>query len=175
MSEDDADVFRQHVMGVTPLEQDKHTFKANAKKSAQAKLRQKNAQGDRQAAASFAFSDVYQAHFDETGPLRYCRDDVPTYVLKQLRRGEYAPQWVLDCHGMTREQMKQELLAMLHAANKAHIACVNILHGIGGGVLKHALPNYLVQHPAVRAFHQAPLEYGGHGALLVLLEYSTEQ
>ncbi|MCP4948084.1 MAG: endonuclease SmrB, partial [Aestuariibacter sp.] len=42
-------------------------------------------------------------------------------------------------------------------------------HGHGTGVLKQALPHYLIQHPQVRAFHQAPLEYGGQGALLVLL------
>jgi len=175
MSEDDADIFRQHVMGVRPLEQDKHQLRPNSKDSAQTKLKQRNALGEKQAAASFAFSDAYQAHFDDTGPLRFCRDDVPKYALKQLRRGEYAPQWVLDCHGMTKEQLKQELLAMLHAAQKDHIACVNILHGIGGGILKQALPNYLVQYPSVRAFHQAPLEYGGHGALLVLLDAPAER
>lgn len=169
-NQDDFDAFQQMVAGITPMQQDKQVLKPKGMSKARQQVNQKNAVEGKQAAASFAFSDVYQAHFSESGPLRYCRQDTPAYALKQLRRGEYSPQWVLDCHGMTKEQMKQELIALLHAAEKDNISCVSILHGVGGGVLKTALPHYLVQHPLVRAFHQAPLEYGGHGAMLVLLD-----
>lgn len=173
MSDDDANLFKQAVSGIKPLEQDKHVFQAPKPPRVKNALNDKDAY--KCAEASFAFSDLYEAHFDETGPLRFCRENIPNYVLKQLRRGEYSPQWVLDCHGMTKQQMKQELVAMLHAAPANHIDCVNILHGVGGGILKQALPNYLVQHPLVSAFHQAPLEFGGHGALLVLLGEVTER
>ncbi|MGO3798867.1 MAG: Smr/MutS family protein, partial [Vibrio casei] len=30
-------------------------------------------------------------------------------------------------------------------------------------------PLWLAQHPDVMAYHQAPLEFGGNGALLILL------
>ncbi|HFX4694346.1 TPA: Smr/MutS family protein, partial [Escherichia coli] len=36
--------------------------------------------------------------------------------------------------------------------------------------LKQQTPLWLAQHPHVMAFHQAPKEYGGDAALLVLIE-----
>jgi DNA-nicking Smr family endonuclease len=44
------------------------------------------------------------------------------------------------------------------------------VHGIGSHILKNKVPHWLVQHPDVMAFHQAPLEWGGNGALLALIE-----
>lgn len=169
VQDDDLDAFKRAVAGIKPIKQDKYTA---PKKRVQPKQRQQAKENklDKQARASFTFSDMYEAHFDERGPLRYCRDDIPAYTLKQLRRGDYSPEWVLDCHGMTKEEVKQELVSLLFRAHRQHINCISILHGVGSGVLKRAVPNYLVQHPNVQAFHQAPLEYGGHGALVVLLD-----
>ena len=170
MQDDDRDIFKQVVAGIKPLKQDK-LVPQKPKPAVKPKIgRSYNCESDKQANAHFIFSDMYQAHFDSVGPLKYCRDDVPSYLAKQLRRGEYAPEWVLDCHGMTKQEMKNELVSMLFQAHKQHVHCISILHGVGSGVLKQSLPHYLVQHPHVQAFHQAPLEYGGHGALLVLLD-----
>ena len=47
-------------------------------------------------------------------------------------------------------------------------ACV--MHGHGKHILKQQTPLWLAQHPHVMAFHQAPKEYGGDAALLVLIE-----
>ena len=44
------------------------------------------------------------------------------------------------------------------------------MHGIGKYILKQKAPMWLAQHPDVMAFHQAPLEFGGAGALLVLID-----
>ncbi len=44
------------------------------------------------------------------------------------------------------------------------------MHGHGKHILKQQTPLWLAQHPHVRAFHQAPKEYGGDAALLVLIE-----
>lgn len=171
MQDDDLNAFKKAMAGIKPLKQDKYVPASQMKQKP--KRRQydvKENELDKQASASFTFSDIYQAHFDSTGPLRYCREDIPAYALKQLRRGDFSPEWILDCHGMTKEEMKQELVTLIFRAHREHINCISILHGVGSGVLKKALPNYLVQHPNVQAFHQAPLEYGGHGALLVLLD-----
>jgi DNA-nicking Smr family endonuclease len=170
MDNDDINTFKQAVAGIKPLSQDKHVLKrANPDVSMLAPKKRKT-NIDKQAQANFAFSDLYQAHFDKQGPIKYCRNDIPAYTLKQLRRGDFAPEWVLDCHGMTKTEMKNELISMFYQAHQQHVHCVSILHGIGSGVLKQSLPHYLVQHPNVQAFHQAPLEDGGQGALLVLLE-----
>ena len=44
------------------------------------------------------------------------------------------------------------------------------MHGHGKHILKQQTPLWLAQHPHVMAFHQAPKEYGGDAALLVLIE-----
>ena len=41
--------------------------------------------------------------------------------------------------------------------------------------LKQKAPLWLAQHPDVMAFHQAPLEFGGDGALLVLLSIPEKE
>jgi len=91
-------------------------------------------------------------------------------IYENHQAGDYSPEMTLDLHGLTREMAKAELAALIHTARKELIDCVCVMHGFGQGVLKAALPHYLVQHPHVRAFHQAPLEYGGQAALLVLID-----
>ncbi|GGW74222.1 endonuclease SmrB [Alteromonas halophila] len=170
------DEFRDAMAGVTPLKQDKINVTARQR----LKDKQRNAtqvsqhiQDARQQQASFTFSDMYQTTLPSEGPVRYCRQDEPAHSLKRLRRGDYYPELMLDLHGLTRESAKQELTALIHGAQKQMIDCVSVMHGFGQGVLRQALPHYLVQHPNVRAFHQAPKEYGGKAALLVLLDTET--
>ncbi len=50
---------------------------------------------------------------NEEGPTRYARDDVSTYEVKRLRRGVYVPDVFLDMHGMTQQEAKRELGAMI--------------------------------------------------------------
>ena len=166
---DDMALFRQEIKGVAPLKQDTYvpeTIRPEVKIRRQQKA-------NRQARASFEFSDAFEGFIPPEGALRYCRQDVPGYELKRLRRGTYNPDYILDLHGLTRAQAKHELAALLHTTWQEHVDCVCIVHGVGSGVLKQALPHYLIQHPRVMAFHQAPLEYGGQGALLVLLEVES--
>jgi DNA-nicking Smr family endonuclease len=163
--------FADAMKGVKPLQQDKvepdKQVELFNKRLQASPTRLKNS---KQLAASFSFSDMYQAALPQEGPMRYCREGESSHIVKQLRRGDYSPEMMLDLHGLTRELAKEELAALIHAARKDNIDCVCIMHGYGQGVLKAALPHYLVQHPHVRAFHQAPLEYGGQAALLVLLD-----
>ena len=72
-------------------------------------------------------------------------------------------------HGMTQNEAKRELGAMIAYCIKNEISCSCVQHGIGKHILKQKAPLWLAQHPDVMAFHQAPLEFGGDGALLVLL------
>ena len=78
--------FADAVQGVKPMEQDKIVPN---KKVALEKKKQlagvKHLKGSKQVAASFSFSDMYQAVLPQDGPMRYCREGVPTHVLKQLR------------------------------------------------------------------------------------------
>ncbi|MGL5335577.1 MAG: endonuclease SmrB [Enterovibrio sp.] len=118
----------------------------------------------------FHFSDEYEPQLNEEGPVRYARADVSKYVVKSLRRGDHAPEIVLDLHGLTQQQAKRELAALIVTCIKDNIDCACVMHGIGKHVLKQKTPLWLAQHPDVLAFHQAPREYGGQGALLVLID-----
>lgn len=53
--------------------------------------------------------------------------------------------------------------------------CACVMHGHGKHILKQQTPLWLAQHPHVMAFHQAPKEYGGDAALLVLIEVEEWQ
>jgi len=120
--------------------------------------------------AQFHFSDEYEPHLNKQGAMKYVRSDVDSFEVKNLRRGFYTPDLILDLHGLDQHKAKKELAALLFACQKEHAQCICIIHGIGSYVLKNKVPHWLVQHPDVMAFHQAPLEWGGKGALLALIE-----
>ncbi|HCX5747684.1 TPA: endonuclease SmrB [Escherichia coli] len=104
------------------------------------------------------------------GPVKYVRPDVSHFEAKKLRRGDYSPELFLDLHGLTQLQAKQELGALIAACRREHVFCACVMHGHGKHILKQQTPLWLAQHPHVMAFHQAPKEYGGDAALLVLIE-----
>ena len=162
----DFDLFRQAFSNVKPLKQDKiHPTPRRSKQKKQIEQEKEQKQ-----LASFHFSDEYEPNLNQSGPTKYVRDQSNSYELKCLRRGDYVPDLILDLHGLTVQQSKLEIAALLHACQKEHAQCVCIVHGIGSKTLKYKIPHWLVQHPDVIAFHQAPLEWGGDGALLVLVE-----
>lgn len=166
LNEDDQAMFKEAISGIKPLVQDKV---APTKKTPLFKRRLDKDQSKKQK-AQFYFSDEFEPNLDKKGPMQYVKAGTDTYAAKSLRRGEYAPDLILDLHGLDQLQAKDEIAALLYACQKEHARCVCIVHGIGGYVLKNKVPHWLVQHPDVLAFHQAPLEWGGKGALLVLID-----
>ncbi|MFP2768158.1 endonuclease SmrB [Oceanisphaera sp. KMM 10153] len=162
--DDEKALFKAAVQGVRKMKQDTISpHRAPVKVKAQRQMVRK----DR--AEAHPFSDVYEPYLDQEGPTRYREPDTSAYELKKLRRGDYVPELFLDLHGLTQEQAKEELSALLIAARRQHVNCVAIMHGHGKHILKQRLPMWLVQHPQVLAFHQATRGWGGNAALLVLL------
>lgn len=112
--------------------------------------------------------------------LAYRRDALPVRAYQQLRRGEIAAQEELDLHGADSRQAEILLRAFLADAHRLGLGCVRIIHGKGahgGGlfgaeampVLKNLVDRLLRQRSDVLAFHSAPPNQGGTGAVLVLL------
>src|SRR5690606_40374013 len=60
-------------------------------------------------------------------------DNNATYILKQLRRGDFEPELFLDLHGLTRAQAKREIAALLNACQREHVSCCAIMSGHGRG------------------------------------------
>lgn len=166
LSNQEKQLFKDAIGQVKPIVQDtihpaKRTSKPKSKFSSEKEAKQ---------SATFHFSDQFEPLLTEQGPTQYTREGSDSFEVKNLRRGIYAPDLILDLHGLDQNQAKQEIAALLFACQKEHAQCVCIVHGLGGKVLKNKVPHWLVQHPDVIAFHQAPLEWGGAGALLVLID-----
>lgn len=167
LSVEDQALFRGLMSGTRKLAQDTIVHKPPRKKISE--VPQKRLLSE-QMDASHYFSDEFQPLLASEGPVRYVRSDVSHYELKKLRRGDYTPEIFLDLHGLTQNQAKQELGALIAACRREHIFCASVMHGHGKHILKQQTPLWLAQHPWVMAFHQAPRLFGGDAALLVLIE-----
>ena len=167
LDEQDLALFREAVAGTRQIRQDtiSPTHRTVKQKALQREVRET-------LGVSPYFSDEFVPHLSEEGPMRYVRSDVSSFEVKRLRRGDYYPDMLLDLHGLSQQQAKLEIAALLEACRRQQIRCACVMHGHGKNVLKQKVPLWLAQHPLVEAFHQAPRECGGDAALLVLIEQS---
>ena len=179
-NEDNTLDFAKEMQGITPLKQDKLHFaptKRNAKQQPQMPQKLSDAHGERSQALSaqrFQFSDSYEPYIDESQTLSFVREGFPSYLTKLLRRGDVSPELILDLHGYTKQQAQIDIADLVQDCIHQHIPCACIVHGVSGGILKKKVPHYLMQHPDVLAFHQAPLEWGGQGAIVMIVNLGEE-
>ncbi|QSX35948.1 endonuclease SmrB [Shewanella sedimentimangrovi] len=162
------EAFQELVKGIKPLTQDKQHFGTPLPaKVARQELAPK-------LAVQHYFSDTFQPLLPSDGPMRWRAEHADKQELKRLRRGDYPPDLILDLHGMRQTEAKLELAALLEACIREQCQCCCVMHGYGTGILKQQLPLWLAQHPKVKAFHQAPKEWGGDAALLVLVDIGDQ-
>ena len=166
LDEDAISLFRAEMKGVKPLKQDTFVGACPHKKKALATIKEQREQQD----TLFYFSDEYEPLLNEESAVKYLRENEDSHLLKQLRRGDFSPEIFLDLHGLTREQAKLELAALIQTCEKEHLYCASVMTGYGTYTLKRQIPRWLVQHPKVRALHQAPKEWGGEAAILILID-----
>lgn len=166
LDEEAISLFRAEMKGVKPLKQDTFVAARPHKKKAQAAIKEQREQQD----TLFYFSDEYEPLLNEESAVKYLRENEDSHLLKQLRRGDFSPEIFLDLHGLTREQAKLELAALIQTCEKEHLYCASVMTGYGTYTLKRQIPRWLVQHPKVRALHQAPKEWGGEAAILILID-----
>ncbi|WMB74575.1 endonuclease SmrB [Shewanella oncorhynchi] len=161
-------MFSALIDGIKPITQDKRHFRTPLKTKQEIELK------EQQLHANSYFSDTYQPLLPVQGPMRWLEEGVDSLELKRLRRGDYQPDLLLDLHGYRQSEAKLELAALIQACVKQQSLCCCIMHGYGSGILKQQVPMWLVQHPMVKAFHQAPKEWGGDAALLVLIDIGEQ-
>lgn len=173
-----------HDRYIAPIDEKKRRLQSENKVN-KAKIRaQQEIRDKAQLQASIELSDSYEAYWPDNKPLKYINDSflnasndgdrrgisfTAKDILKKLSLGHFPPDIEIDLHGQTSREAKAELLAVIFEATKRHYQCINIIHGHGNGTLKHKIPNWLVQHPDVAGFVQAPRSYGGKAGLLVLI------
>lgn len=173
-----------HDRYIVPIDEKKRRLQS-ADKVAKAKTRaRQEMQDNAQLRASIELSDTYEAYWPENKALKYINSSMVNTskdadrialsfaakdMLKKLSLGHFPPDIEVDFHGLRSKEAKAELLAVIFEAAKCNYPCINIIYGHGKGTLKHKVPNWLVQHPDVAGFVQAPRNYGGKAGLLVLV------
>lgn len=166
--EQDTDLFRQALEGVTPLPPpDRITPKPKPRRA------------NVSAAPIPPIPDTLSDH--GTGDIaltEFLRNGISRLTLRDLRRGRWPIEDELDLHGLTNDEARKILVEFLHHATQRGLRCVHIIHGKGwrsegrDGILKVNTRHWLTQHAQVLAFCEAPPQAGGGGAVRVLLKAS---
>ena len=77
------------------------------------------------------------------------------------------PQARLDLRGKRYEEAMNELDAFIDQALLNNMAQVDIIHGIGTGVIREGVTKYLQRNKHIKSFGYAPQNAGGSGATIV--------
>lgn len=83
------------------------------------------------------------------------------------RTSQKAPSARLDLRGKRYEEAMQELDEFIDQALLNNMAQVDIIHGIGTGVIRDGVTKYLRRNKQVKEFGYAPQNAGGSGATIV--------
>ena len=171
--DDDAELFRQAMRDVRPLQTAGRMTAGSKRPRPQARF----ARAERAAVLSESLLAPGPLIDAQPGDeLLYRRPGVPLAVFRRLRRGDYRVEAELDLHGMTGPQSATQLAEFLQYALGHGFGCVRIIHGKGlrsgvrGPVLKSTVNTLLRRAEAVLAFTSARPAAGGTGATLVLLQ-----
>jgi DNA-nicking Smr family endonuclease len=163
--QDDGELFRQALADVTPL------------KTADRRIPEpppRRYRNDTPPAAPVG--DTLSDHgAPDVAPTEYLGNGIGRLTLRDLRRGRWPVEDAFDLHGLGSDEARRLLTGFLHEAQQRGLRCVNVIHGKGWhstrgeGLLKRLTRHWLVQHPQVLAFCEAPPQAGGSGAVWVLL------
>ena len=165
----DAALFRQAVGSVHPLPDAGRRAPEPARKAQPVPAHR---QADEQAVLQESLSDEFDVEslLETDDTLSWRRPELGVDVVRKLRRGVWALQGALDLHGLRVDEAREALGQFIRQSHRNGLRCVRVVHGKGLGILAKKVPNWLIQHPNVRAFHTAPKSWGKHGALLLLLK-----
>ncbi len=165
--EQDADLFRQALEGVTPLAPpDRITPTSRPRKVPV-----------RAGTDPTETRDTLSDHgAGDNAITEFLRPGLNRLTLRKLRHGDWRIQDELDLHGLNGDAARKLLAEFLYDAAQRGLRCVNVIHGKGwrsegrDGILKVLTRHWLAQHAQVLAFCEAPPQAGGGGAVWVLLK-----
>ena len=83
------------------------------------------------------------------------------------RAGGKGPQARIDLRGKRYEEAMEALDAFIDQALLNNMAQVDIIHGIGTGIIREGVTKYLQRNKQVKSFGYAPQNAGGSGATIV--------
>ena len=165
--EQDSDLFRQSLEGVTPLKPSGRLIPTVTPRKTPLRSTP---------TPTIAADNLSDHVASDEAISEYLSNGLNRMTLRKLRRGEWPPQDSLDLHGLNSDAARKLLVDFLHHAAQNKFRCVNVIHGKGWrsegreGILKVLTRHWLTQHPQVLAFCEAPQNAGGGGAVWVLLK-----
>lgn len=111
--------------------------------------------------------------------IQFKHPSISNKILRNLSKGQYNIDAMLDLHGMTVEKAEMAVSHFLHQCLRRHSRVALIIHGKGRRdsvpVLKNKLNLWLRETPAVLAFCSASSTHGSRGAIYVLLKVHSEE
>ena len=168
-NQDDSDLFRQAMRGVTPLKPDN-------------RVRRKPVPGKPPAQPAQNEPAMFEERFTQGMLEQECPDQLyferpggtQKSVLKKLRTGKLGVDSTLDLHGLNVEEARLQLADFLEECRQFGYRHVIIIHGKGfrsqsKPVIKPMVNRWLRQADEVLAFCSAQPKDGGTGAVYVLL------
>ncbi|MCW8854624.1 MAG: Smr/MutS family endonuclease [Gammaproteobacteria bacterium] len=165
--EDDFDLFKQAMAGVTPIEHDKTPVHKEARPITRRTVIQDDSIDD-------TLSDDFVPDCGDY--LEFIRPGVQKSLIKQIRNGKLPIEHHIDLHGQTRDQARKKLLAFIKSAQQNHYKLVCVVHGKGYNsedgrpVLKALVNKWLQNIEGILAFTTAQPKDGGTGAVYVLIK-----
>ncbi len=134
------------------------------------------------AVTEFAREDGFVDLPLETGDfLEFIRPGIQKRLFSELKRGQMAPEDLLDLHGLRVVEAQHALTQFLAHARKHRLRVVQIIHGKGfrsegrQPILKQKINQWLRQPEYILAFCSAPRFDGGTGAVYALLSLKGEE
>ena len=179
MGEDDS--FRDAMSDVAPLSSKRQRVQhgKTAAEATPAQLQRREAAvGNRNNHAAVDPNFLTLGEVPGLGPrdiLEWKKDGVQHGVFARLKAGKYAAEGSLDLHRHTVKESRAALFKFLNLAFAKRWRTVVVAHGRGEksptpARIKSYVAAWLAQVPEVIAFHSAPHNQGGTGAVYVLLK-----
>ena len=180
---DSDDDFLSEMGDVTPIRRDSRVrLKRSNESDAAARLRREAAVTE-QGRDPNPLADEGVRPLDPWYVLEFKRPGIQNGVYRKLKKGSYPAEARLDLHRMNVQRARREIFDFVNECHTLGLRSILIVHGKGErspnseavGILKGFVDHWLRELAPVQAFHSAPPNLGGTGAVLVLLAKSEEK
>ncbi len=177
LTEEEQNLFRAAVAGITPLRQDKHPVTQPKEKVSPITPTHNPSDQEWSLMDYFPIADDPDSQpVSSEEFLSFARTGLQPRAKQQLRRGDFPIEATLDLHGMNINQAQQAMMEFFAQAIAHHCRCVLVIHGKGSRIethkpiLKNKVNQWLRKLPNILAFSSAKQQQGGVGAVYVLLK-----
>lgn len=181
MNEDDLNLFRQETADVVPLPHASSLLHLTRTRPTPGQEYRREAAQRHEAFDVNTLPTSFVEYLHPESVISFRRDGIQNGVYRKLQQGGYDIDAVLDLHGFTVEQARDELFRFIADCLHHEVRSALISHGKGRGnkekrpLLKSYLARWLPLFPEVMAFHSAQKCHGGAGAVYLLLRKSEKQ